>query len=343
MSKNFTAKTSPKWILWSIISAVLVLVSIIVMAVAGANKSVEMKSSSTLTVSVTLSNTFYEDQKENFEQVAEKAIADAKLEAIDSYAADKSLQLHELVYVFEKDTDLTAVKDSLQLAYDAMDKQAGCTISVMANNNEMLETVAGGDSKYLVSAGIACVVAAVFAFAYVAIRFNLWNGIVTFVAAIASAALTSAVILLARIPVAASTVYTIMISMLLAIVVSVLFAAKNSKAEKDNGALTDAEALSETVPVCDAVKLGGMMAIVAIAVGVIGAFTTVNFVWFAVATLVGVIAAMYASIILAPSVFLALRGVFANLQAARSRYDYKKGKKAKKAEKAVEETAESAE
>ncbi len=343
MSKNFTAKTSPKWILWSIISAVLVLVSIIVMAVAGANKAVEMKSSSTLTVSVTLSNTFYEDQKENFEQVAEKAIADAKLKTIDSYAADKSLQLHELVYVFEKDTDLTAVKDSLQAAYDAMDKQAGCTISVMANNNEMLETVAGGDSKYLVRAGIACVVAAVFAFAYVTIRFNLWNGIVTFVAAIASAALTSAVILLARIPVAASTVYTIMISMLLAIVVSVLFAAKNSKAEKDNGALTDAEALSETVPVCDAVKLGGMMAIVTVAVGVIGAFTTVNFVWFAVAALVGVIAAMYASIILAPSVFLALRGVFANLQAARSRYDYKKGKKAKKAEKAVEETAESAE
>ena len=61
MSKNFTAKTSPKWLLWSIISAVLVLISIIVMAIpsVGVNTAKEARSSATLTVNVSMSQTFY--------------------------------------------------------------------------------------------------------------------------------------------------------------------------------------------------------------------------------------------------------------------------------------------
>ena len=337
MNKNFTAKTSPKWILWSIITAVIVLVGIIVMAFAGANPAKEMRSSANLTINVTLSNTFYEEEKANIEAVAEKAIADAGLKAVDSYAGELSIQSHEIVYVFEKGTDLTAVKDALQIAYDTSYENANrAKISVMATNNEVLETIAGGESKFIARSALACVVAAVLALVYVGLTRKLWNGIVAFVSAIASGALTMAVVVLARIPASAATVYAVAISVLVSLVLSVFFAAKNRKAEKENG-VADAEALAEVVPVCDAIKLCGAVAVAAIAFAVVGAFTATAFVWFAVATLVGMVAAFYSAVVLAPSVFLALRGVFAEWEAKKARYDYKKGaKKAKKADEAAE-------
>ena len=335
MSKNFTAKTSPKWLLWSIITAVIVLAGIIVMAFAGLNKANDMKSSSTLTISISMSSTFYEDEQANIEAIAEQEIAKAGLKVVDSYAGEKSLQLHELVYVFEKDTDLTAVKDALQATLKNTEAYKTNYISVMANENEVLETVAGGESKFLARSFVAIIAAAVLAFAYVTLRFKIWNGIVAFVAAMASSALTVAIAAIVRIPVMASSIYAVAVSMLLSVLLSVFFSAKNSKAEKANGALTDAEALSEAVPVCDVAKLSGAVAVAAIAIGVVGAFTAISFVWFAVATLVGVFAATYSALVLAPSVYLALRTEFAKLEAERARYDYKKGKKSKKEEKPV--------
>lgn len=344
MSKNFTAKTSPKWLLWSIISAVLVLISIIVMAIpsVGVNTAKDARSSATLTVNVSMSQTFYDEAKADIEAVAETTIANAGLKVVDSYSAELSKQSHEIIYVFEKGTDLTDVELALQKAYDESDAYEKLTrISVMSNNHEVLETVAGGASKFVARSVLACVVAAALALCYVALRYKLWNGIVAFVSAIASGALTLAVVVLTRIPVTAATVYAVAISLLASLVISVLFAAKNRKAEKDNG-VCDAEALSEVVPVCDATKLCGAVAAAAVALAIIGACTAESFVWFALAAFVGAVVAWFASVVLAPSVFLALRGVFAAWEAEKSRYDYKKGKKAQKAEKPAEEV-ESAE
>ena len=344
MSKNFTAKTSPKWLLWSIISAVLVLISIIVMAIpsVGVNTAKEARSSATLTVNVSMSQTFYDDAKDTIETMAETAITNAGLKAVDSYSAELSKQSHEIIYVFEKGTDLTAVEAALQKAYDESDAFEKLTrISVMSNNNEVLETIAGGAGKFVARSVLACVVAAVLALCYVGLRYKLWNGIVAFVSAIASGALTLAVVVLTRIPATAATVYAVAISVLVSLVLSVFFAAKNCKAEKANG-VCDAEALSEVVPVCDATKLCGTIAATSVALAIIGACTAASFVWFALATLAGAVVAWFASVVLAPSVFLALRGVFAAWEAEKSRYDYKKGKKAKKAEKPAEEV-ESAE
>ena len=343
MSKNFTAKTSPKWILWSVITAVIALAGIIVMALAGVNSAAHMKSGEALIVNVSMSRTFYEDEKETIQTMTEQAIADAGLKIVDSYEGEKSLQVHELVYTFAPKTNLSAVKAALQA--DLTEEYPTYNVTVMSSSNTVLETLPGGYVNFVLRSVAAGVVMALLASAYICLRYKLWNGIVAFISAAASGALTAALVVLTRVVATSATVYTVFFSMLLSLGLSVLFAAKNKKAEKENGtALTDSEALSEAVPVCDTAKIcGGLMAVVVV-LGVVGLFTAANFAWFALASVFAIVSAAYASVVLAPSVFLPIRTAFAKVEAERARYDYKKGKKSKKNEQpkveAVVETEE---
>ena len=88
MNKNFTVKTSPKWLLWSILTVAIFLVGAIVIAISGLHSVQETRIGTTLTVSVPMAETFYEDEQENIEAACEKAFADAGLKVIDSYSAE---------------------------------------------------------------------------------------------------------------------------------------------------------------------------------------------------------------------------------------------------------------
>lgn len=339
MSKNFTAKTSPKWILWSVITAVIVVIGVVIMAIFGVNNAVNTQSTQKLVVNVQMAKTFYEEERDDIEAICEKAIEDAGLTALAVSYDDVSTSEHELVYSFDFDADLTALKDALQAELrEAYPDQDFAT--TMSYRQSVLENLPGGRTGFLVRNVLAGAVMAVIAFAYVSLRYKLWNGINTFVSAVATAAIACSLVVVTRVVITASVMYGVLFAMLVSIVLSVLFAAKAEAAEKQNGALTDAEAVSEAVPVCDTVKLCGGIAAALLVVGVVGIFCAANFAWFALVAAFGLLAAAYSALILAPSVFLALRKPFAKAAAEKARYDYKKGVKLPKKEEKSEETTE---
>lgn len=337
MSKNFTAKTSPKWILWSVITALVLVVGVVLTAIFGVNTPIYTQSTQKLVVNVQMANTFYEEEKDDIEDICEKAIADAGLTALDVSYGDGATMEHQLVYSFDNEADLTALKDALQTelrkAYPDQD-----FATTMSHYEVVLETLPGGNVAFVVRNALAAVVMAVVAFAYVSLRYKLWNGIMTLVSTLGTGAIALGLVLITRVPFTAAVVYGVLISMLLVIALSVLFAAKAQETEKKNGALTDAEAVSEAVPLCDTVKLCGGVAAALLVVGVVGIFCAANFAWFALVAAFGVLAAAYSALLLAPSVFLALRKPFAKAAAAKARYDYKKGVKQPKKEETTEDT-----
>lgn len=331
MSKNFTAKTSPKWILWSVITAVIVLIGVVIMAIFGVNNAVSTQPCQKLVVNVQMANTFYEEERGDIEDICEQAIADAGLKAIAVSYDDLSTSEHELVYSFDPDVELTALKDALQAelraAYPDQD------FATMSYKQNVLENLPGGYTAFLVRNILAGAVMAVLAFAYVSLRYKLWNGITAFVSAVATVAIACGLVVATRIVITSSVMYGVLFAELVSLALSVLFAAKAEAAEKKNGALTDAETVSEAVPVCDTIKLCGGIAVALLAVGIVGIFCAANFAWFALVAALGLLSAVYSSLLLAPSVFLALRKPFAKAAAEKARYDYKKGvKKAKKEE-----------
>ena len=266
MSKNFTAKTSPKWILWSVITAVIVVIGVVIMAIFGVNNAVHTQSTQKLVVNVQMAKTFYEEERDDIEAICEKAIEDAGLTALAVSYDDVSTSEHELVYSFDFDADLTALKDALQAELrEAYPDQDFAT--TMSYRQSVLENLPGGRTGFLVRNVLAGAVMAVIVFAYVSLRYKLWNGITTFVSAVATAAIACSLVVVTRVVITASVMYGVLFAMLVSIVLSVLFAAKAEAAEKQNGALTDAEAVSEAVPVCDTVKLCGGIAAALLVVG----------------------------------------------------------------------------
>jgi preprotein translocase subunit SecF len=209
----------------------------------------------------------------------------------------------------------------------------------MSYHEVVLETLPGGDATFVVRNALAAVVMAVAAFVYVSLRYKLWNGITAFVSTLGTGAIALGLLLITRVPFTAAAVYGVMVAMLVSVALSVLFANKVEQEEK-NGALTDAEALSNAVPVCDTVKLCGGVAVALLVVGVVGIFCAANFAWFALVAAFGLLAAAYSALLLAPSVFLAVRKPFAKAAAEKARYDYKKGVKLPKKEEKSEETTE---
>lgn len=340
MSKNFTAKTSPKWILWSVITALVLVVGVVLTAIFGANTPIYTQSTQKLVVNVQMANTFYEEERDDIEEICEQAIADAGLTALAVSYDKVSTSEHELVYSFDGEADLTALKDDMQAKLrEAYPDQDFAT--TMSYHEEVLETLPGGNVAFVVRNALAAVVMAVAAFVYVSLRYKLWNGIVALVSTLGTGAIALGLLLVTRVPFTAAAVYGVLVAMLASIALSVLFAANATETEKKNGALTDAEAVSEAVPVCDTVKLCGGIAAALLVVGVVGIFCAANLAWFALVAAFGVLAAAYSALLLAPSVFLAVRKPFAKAAAEKARYDYKKGaKKEKKAEKVEEATEE---
>ena len=331
MSKNFTAKTSTKWLLWTIITAVIALVGVIVMAVAGVNSESHTESSKMLTVSVTRSTSFYEDEKEEIKSICESVFEKMGVEPIrEPIEGDASTLLHEIVYDFSVQTDLTQTEEALNEAF--AETAFKDYIQTSVNSKGVLEKLPGGQGKFLFRTILSGVLFAVIALAYVSLRYKLWNGIVTFLAAGGSAAIVCGLVLITRIPVSTAVAYAILFAVMLSTVLCTLFAAKNAKAEEKGADLTQPEALSENVPVCDACKIGGALTVALVALAIVGICMASNFAWFALACVYALIAAGYSALLLAPALFVIIRKKFAVLQANKSRYDYKKGKKSKKTE-----------
>ena len=337
MNKNFTVKTSPKWLVWSILTVVIFLVGAIVMAFSGLHNVQESRIGTTLTVSIPMAETFYEDEQANIEDACEKVFANAGLKVIDSYTGEIGTMSHELVYVFESGADVSAIAEALETAFETYETKYGCVITTAVNTQQILAYLPGGIVAFALRDALAAVVFAALAFAYVSLRFKLWNGILAVVAMAASAMITVGLTAVTFVPSTGSTVYTVYLAMLIAAVLSVIFSAENRKAEKDGADLTTPEALADVIPVCETIKLSVAMLAMAVVVGVIGLIAATNFAWFAIGMVFTTIATAFISVILVPSLFIVIRKIFAKKEAEMARYDYKKGKKSKAEAPATEE------
>ncbi len=295
-----------KGTLWSVIVVIVIAVGLVLGALCGFNTNETLKNSKTLTVTV---NRFaYTMQLDEVEAVCEDAIGDLKV--LYELKSEMSGDDCEIVYVFNENVDLTDVEKDLKNAFAEKTADGGALngafISVSAASEDVSKILA---KAYVLRAVIAAVVIAVLAFAYVALRHSLGMGIVAAASALVGAGLTSAILLITRIPVTSAVAYVIAVGAMMSLVVTVLTLNKvhaNIKAE---------EPIEETVvastPVCTIASLAILVSAAMLLVGVIswigaGAFTVAT--WFAIASILAMAIAAFVGIIYTPALYCVVKG-----------------------------------
>ena len=338
MSKIFS-KTVKKTTLWSVIIAVVLAAAIVICALFGFNKDLALKDSKTMTVSLNayIYNTQLDEVKDDLQ---DKLDADYVLEG--SMSGDVS----ELLFVFDADADLTALKTEVE-TYLADKKAnaegwANAKYSVSVSSEKATAVLA---KHYVLRAAIAGAILAVLAFVYVSIRYKLAGGLVAGVSVLLSMLLATALILLSRVYVTSTAAYAIAIAGLLAAAATLFTLNKIRDAQKEEGASLE-ETVASSVAAKETLYVAAVVAVGVILVAVLGGAAAL---WFAASALLAIVAAVLVSLVFAPAMYLSVQSTFAN-KPAKTGYKgaVKTSKKVKKAyaketkavEAPVEEVAE---
>ena len=194
------------------ITVVLLAVSIIVSVLCGVNYGAGLEDNKKITVTV---NSFvYDNEKDTLEEVCENEFDKQGLSVKYEYWSLMSGDDREISFVFDVETEdekVEKAKADLKATLEAEanneeSKLSGAIIKVSTGT----EVGQGGISSTRVwRLAIAVGVFAVLAFAYVALRYRLCMGFVALLTPILSSALSTAVLLLTRIPVVNSSFYAI--------------------------------------------------------------------------------------------------------------------------------------
>ena len=289
MSKLFS-KTVKKTTLWSVIIAIVLAAAIVVCALFGFNKNIEMQDKKTLTVS--LNAYVYKTQ-----------LDEIKGDLVDELGSEYTLEgamsgdVSEIVFVFEKDADLATLATKAQ-TYLAKLKDTGAKYSVSASTETATVALAKG---YVVRAAIAGVVLAVLAFAYVSLRYKLASGITAGASVLLGMLLTAALVVLTRVYVNASVAYVITLAGLFTAMMT-MFTLNNVRAAKAEGASTEEAATS--VAVKEVLYTAVVVAVGVLLVGILGKTLGI---WFAVSALIAVVASAFVSLFFAPAMYLSVQ------------------------------------
>ena len=299
MSKIFS-KTVKKTTLWSVILAIVLAAAVVVCAVFGFNKDLALKDSKTMTVSLNayIYNTQLEEVKEDLEETL-----DANYVLEGSMSGDVS----ELLFVFDGDADLTALKAQVE-SYLADKKAnaegwANAKYSVSVSAEKAAAVLA---KHYVLRAAIAGAVLAVLAFVYVSIRYKLAGGIVAGVSALLSMLLTAGLIVLTRVYVTATAAYAIGFAGLLTVAAVLFTLNKVRAAQKEEGASLE-ETVVSSVAAKETLYVAAVVAAGMVLVGVLGGVAAL---WFAASALLAVVAAVAVSLVFAPAMYLSLQSTF---------------------------------
>ncbi len=296
MNKIFS-KTVKKTTLFSVVIAVILAAAIVIASLFGFNADATAKDSNTLTVTV---NTFaYNNHEKKITKTCEKAFDEAGKAAKYVIKGEMDGDSCELIFVFDKKVDTSALKEGVKAALEADFKTA--TINVSSATEVAKATLA---KHFLLRAAIATALMAVLAFAYVAIRYkSVGTGVTVGVSVLLSMLLTAGLLALTRIPVTVSTAAVVAVAGLLT-AVSVLLtlgkvrAKKKENAEESNEArVLSAISAKETLCIC-----GGLAAAMLL-VGILGKTAAA---WYAVASLVAIVVAAAISLFYAPALYLSL-------------------------------------
>ncbi len=326
MSK-FLKKAVKKPGVISIVVAAILAVAIVVAVVCGVTGNGVFNSSKLVedcqTITVTVDQTTYLTKLDEVEKVCEDAFGDTKI----SYTlkGEMSGAENELVYVFDKDEDLTEEKKALEDAFDALVKGdwKGSFVTVSANTEEVEAVLA---KHYVLRGVIAGVVMMVLVFAYIALRYGLGLGLLALRSTLVGTVLTAMLIALSRIPVTVSISYVFAVAALLSALATV-FVLNKFRADKETEDFANEEVLYFTA-------IGGA------ALVVIGAIATGGVRWFALAALIALIVAAFIGLLYAPARCLEWKAV-ADKKPVKGAYVGAKKTSAKVKKTAVkEETAE---
>ncbi len=335
MSKIFS-KTLKKTTLLSVVLAVLLAAAIVVGALFGFNKSVTMDDNATLTVSV---NTFaYNNDKDAITKTCEKAFDGAKVSAEYVVEGEMNGDSCELIFVFDKNVDTAALKDSVKAALIAQypDEDTRPSFNVSAAAETAVAVLA---KHFLLRAAIAAAVFAVLAIVYVAVRYaSVWTGLAVGASVFLSMALTVGLILLTRIPVTVSTASVVAVAGLLTAVSALLTLGKVRSASKDSEESVES-ILSSSIAAKETLLLSGGLAAAMLLVGILGKTTAA---WYAVAAFVAIAVAALISLFYAPALYLSAK----KIEGDKSKSGYvgaKKGGKKAKVSQEVESVEESTE
>lgn len=337
MSKILT-KTVKKATLWTVITAVILAVAVVIGCLFGFNKSATVSNSRMMTITVEQYGFYNEDLREEIEEQCEKVFKKLDMDFTYEMKGEMSGD-SELVYMFKKSVSATkfaTAEDSLQEIFDTRyqtqgDKLEAIEVDVMGNAD--VEVIASTEKNFLLRGVIAGVIFAVLAFAYVSLRFKLQMGILTAGSILVTMALTTALAVIARIPVTYSAIAVVAVSALVTAALVLLTLGKLRAKAKE--ATADAEeALLANAPEKEILTVAACGGIALVVMGVI-ATTTVR--WFAVLALLGLIASVFVSLIFAPSVYLPLKKI-ADKKAEKNT-NYKGAKKKSKEKKAFVKAA----
>ena len=282
--------------LLSVIMAIVLAVSIVITAIFGVNYAATVSDQNTLTV--TMNRYVYDNRLDDVKAVCEKEFK--KLSVEYTYNGEMNGDECEIVYVFDKTTKLDEVKASLKKAVaDKAAENGEWEFIEVATANERLQT--NIPVSYAVRAAIAVAVFAVLAFVYVALRYRLYMGVTVAIAILLSAVMTTAVVLLARIPVTSSVIYAVVISSVLAAIFTVLTL---------NKIRSNTEELSAEEKVYASVATKEITAIT-VALGaalvLVGAIATWSVRWFAICALVGLLVSALIGLVFVPAMYVPLQ------------------------------------
>ena len=285
------------------ITVVLLAVSIIVSVLCGVNYGAGLEDSKKITVTV---NSFvYDNEKETLQEVCENEFDKQGISAKYEYWSLMSGDDREISFVFDAttaDEKIQSAKTALKTALLAESNNEASALSGAIVNvsvgNEVVQS--GISSTRIWRSAIAVGVFAVLAFAYVALRYRLSMGFVALLTPILASALSTAIILLTRIPVTNSTFYAVLVMAMVATVfVLALLNKIRSNAKSDAYAYADAEMLVEESL---ATKWVGLTAIImGVALVLVGAIAGSAVRYFALASFASLFMATLVGLVFAPS------------------------------------------
>lgn len=332
---KLVSKTVGKIKLLSLVSAIILVVGIVLCAIFGLNDSAVLADKQYLTVS--MNRITFKNDKADVEALCSTAFenGDVKFEQkIDSKLSGDTAQM---VYVFDKDADLTAVKAALETEFAAQPEN-GLVVSL--GEATAHPVVVKAESWKSWRAAIAATVFAVVATGYVCLRYKPSTALAFAAAVVASGALTFALFACTRIPVTSTFGYVLILSTFAA-AVGCLFTMNRIRRREKAGELKDLSAEEGIVSSIAQKACAIFFAGLGVAFVLVGAIARVNVLWFAVGALVGLLCAAFASIVLFPATYLPIKKFFDKKAEERARYDYKKSSpvKAEKEERTEEQTA----
>ena len=265
------------------------------------NKSAVLDDVNTLTVS--MNQHAYLTELDTVEDACEEVFADLDIsyQMKGEMTGDES----ELVYVFDESVSLRKVEAQLEAKIAELQKDAldGTFITVATNKLETAEFLA---KDYALRGVIAGLVMIVLVYIYAAIRFGIGKGVLAALGTLCSIGLTAAVMVFTRIPVTASVSYVFATAGLLGAVASIITLNKIKAAEKAEGA---SEMSAEQVIVAASAKKEVMpiTLVSCAALVVLALVATTNVKWFALAAIVGVIAAAIAGLKFVPALYVPMK------------------------------------